>query len=273
MTKTVSTTTPVFALHASASGPSQWHRLSVDLAERHELIAIDLKERLFAGPHNDQGQLEEVARFAIDTIEDVGQPVHLVGHSFGGAVSLKVAALRPDLIVSLTIYEPTAFFLADTESAEEMTAMDGLRSVAEDLRAHKEAGRSDLGIRQFIAYWNGADFWDHLPESTHRRLAATASSVVADFAAIFAETAELKDFAALSIPTLILSGMESPMLAQRISARLAATMPGARLAILPGLNHMAPLTDPDWVNPRICQHIAEIERNAARVCWPKPQAA
>ena len=34
----------------------------------------------------------------IDQIEQGGQPVHLVGHSFGGAVAMKIARMRPDLV-------------------------------------------------------------------------------------------------------------------------------------------------------------------------------
>src|SRR6266516_1098475 len=36
-------------------------------------------------------------------------PVHLIGHSYGGGVALRVAVERSNRIASLTLYEPTAF--------------------------------------------------------------------------------------------------------------------------------------------------------------------
>ena len=50
-------------------------------------------------------------------IDRIGAPVHLVGHSYGGAVALKLAASRPDAVRSLTVIEPVAFHLLIDGSA------------------------------------------------------------------------------------------------------------------------------------------------------------
>jgi pimeloyl-ACP methyl ester carboxylesterase len=63
----------------------------------------------------------EAEDFAVDA-GDVAeilreQPAHLVGHSYGGVVSLLAAAEAPDAVRSLTVFEPPAFGLVadDTE--------------------------------------------------------------------------------------------------------------------------------------------------------------
>lgn len=267
MTQSFYNHAPVVALHSSASGPAQWRRLALDLAERHAVTVPKLT-------HDCAGQgLAVAADAVIAQLLRIGEPVHLVGHSFGGAVALKIAVLRPDLIASLTLYEPSALFLADCTDEDEALGIESLRQIAASLAANIEAGRADVGIRQFIAFWHNQDCWDHLPASKQLRLAAAAPSVVDDFTAVFSERMSLTELHSVQIPTLVMLGMDSPQLTQRIAARIANAMPRARLAILPSLGHMAPLTDPEWVNPRICQHIAEASRNSLRVCWPKAAAA
>lgn len=44
-----------------------------------------------------------------DIIEALGEGAHLVGHSYGGAMSLLAAARRPDLVRSLAVIEPPVF--------------------------------------------------------------------------------------------------------------------------------------------------------------------
>jgi lipase len=54
---------------------------------------------------------------AVDLLQDQaqGQPVDVIGHSFGGTVALRLAVERPDLVRSLVLIEPVfvAALLAD----------------------------------------------------------------------------------------------------------------------------------------------------------------
>ena len=50
---------------------------------------------------------------------------------------------------------------------------------------------------------------------------------------------------------LLLGGALSPASAHDVLPILAAAMPQARLHMLPGLGHMAPVTHPQAVNPLI----------------------
>src|SRR5215475_10356632 len=42
---------------------------------------------------------------------------HLVGHSYGAHISIKIAIDNPDRVASLTLYEPTAFYLLEPGTA------------------------------------------------------------------------------------------------------------------------------------------------------------
>ena len=67
------------------------------------------------------------------------------------------------------------------------------------------------------------------------------------------------------MPVQLLTGMESPEIAQRTATLIFENTQDAELVVLPGLGHMAPIHAPDWVNPRIRQHIARVERSAEPV--------
>ena len=54
---------------------------------------------------------------------------------------------------------------------------------------------------------------------------------------------------------LLLGGAASPASAADLLPLLAASLPNARLQVLPGLGHMAPVTHPDTVNPLIAHFL------------------
>lgn len=88
------TGTPVALLHG-LSGSSRWWSRNVDaLAERHLVAAID---------HASALSLEESAALLARWLETFGEPVHLVGHSMGGQLAVRIAAERPDLVRSLVL--------------------------------------------------------------------------------------------------------------------------------------------------------------------------
>lgn len=77
------------------------------LAEEHRLLLVD--RRGFGGSPAD-GRVD-FERDADDVADLLGEGAHLVGHSYGGVVSLLAAARRPDAVRSLTVIEPPALAL------------------------------------------------------------------------------------------------------------------------------------------------------------------
>jgi pimeloyl-ACP methyl ester carboxylesterase len=102
----------VVLVHGSVTGPETWSRQR-PLAERWTL---ELVTRPGFWP------LEPVERvdFAADAVlvaEQLGEGAHLVGHSYGGVISLLAAALRPGAVRSLTVVEPPALDVARGDPA------------------------------------------------------------------------------------------------------------------------------------------------------------
>src|SRR6478609_5035110 len=84
---------------------------------------------------------------------------HLVGHSFGGGVALRLAHASPERILSLSLYEPTAFHLLDCSDV----ALDEVRAVAHATQSALQNERRSGATELFIDYWSGKGAYAALP--------------------------------------------------------------------------------------------------------------
>jgi pimeloyl-ACP methyl ester carboxylesterase len=78
------------------------------LLERFELV-VPNRRGFPPGPDVERVDYEDEA---VWLEQFLGPGTHLVGHSYGGVISLFAAARRPELLRSLTVIEPPAFGLA-----------------------------------------------------------------------------------------------------------------------------------------------------------------
>lgn len=266
---------PLVALHSSASSSSQWTQLIADLEGRFDVFAYDLPGYGRAPLARDTSVdwAASAALPVIAEIEKFGRSVHLVGHSNGGAIAIKVALLRPDLVKSLTVYEPATFHFLNGGTRTEQALYEQIQGISRSIAKAAMGDDASTGMRRFLDFWNGSGFWDGLPAAARRRFAELATSVMSDFASGFAETWQRADLAHLVMPVLVMTGLDSPEIAQHVSVAIAQAIPGARMALLPELGHMAPIRQPEWVNARIFEHVANAERPRAPCSWPNQVAA
>ena len=266
---------PIVALHSSASNSGQWRQLKADLEGRFEVYAFDLPgcgRAPLAGDHSRKGAAFSAIP-VIKEIEKFGCAVHLVGHSNGGGIAIKVALMRPDLVKSLALYEPATFhFLKDGNSTDK-NLFQQIHSISELVATSATENDTSARLQDFLDFWNGIGFWDDLLVSSQQTLAGAISSIKADFANGFAETWELEELSKLTVPTLIMTGLDSPEVAQHVAVAIAESLPQSRIALLPELGHMAPIFQPEWVNARIFEHVASAERPSATCSWPGKAAA
>src|SRR5919206_2559230 len=106
--ETVGSGPRVVLVHGSVgSGWSTWWAQR-PLEERFTLVIPD-RPGTPPNPPVEHVDFEEQAPLVAELLED---GAHLVGHSYGGVISLYAAALRPDAVRSLTLIEPPAFGIA-----------------------------------------------------------------------------------------------------------------------------------------------------------------
>ena len=124
-------------LHSGVGSAGEWREAFSLWPDGHRLIAVDAY-RDGSGPgvpghrtlDNYVGQVHVVT-------EHVGQPVHLIGFSWGGATALHMAATAPALLASLAVVEPEAYSLFKAEDGPAFAAICRLR---DQWREHVRAG-------------------------------------------------------------------------------------------------------------------------------------
>lgn len=242
----------VLCLHSSGASSRQWDALAARLAARHRVLAADL-----AGHGKSPGwgageapSLDgEVERLA-PAVASAEGPLHLVGHSYGAAVAMKLALAHPGRVASLALYEPVLFrLLLDAPGGhpggEEIVRAAGV------MRAALEAGDGEASARTFFEYWSGAGAWSRVEASARATIAERMPVVMGCFDALFNDRTPRSALLRLDVPVLLMNGTASPASSRGVAALLEAALPDHRRVVLDGVGHMGPVTHAGRVNEAI----------------------
>ncbi len=245
----------VVLLHRTLSSKAQWDRLVKSLSPDFRLIAIDLYGYGDAPPPPAIGPFglgDEVNRVTsvLAEVFPGEEPFHLVGHSYGAAVALRLAHQAPEQTRSLCLFEPVAFHLLPENHPELQPILELSRDISRDIAA----GRPADGARRFIDYWNDEGTFDALPPARQKAFSAPINKVALDFQALLQEPLTLADYRNLTHSACLLGGRRSPASTRLILGLLAETLQAPALRWVDG-GHMSPITHAQQVNPIIAAHL------------------
>jgi pimeloyl-ACP methyl ester carboxylesterase len=253
------TGTAVVCLHASASSSAQWRPLMDRLAGRFRTLAVDLygSGKSPAWPDDRPMSLADEVTLLAPVLAAAGPSVHVVGHSYGGAVALMAALADPGRVASLVVFEPVLFSVLMEEDPSQAAARE-ITAVRDDTVAAMDRGALVVSAARFVDYWMGTGTWAGMPAARCTSVATAMRAVKGEWHATFTEPTPLSAFAALDVPVLYITGSESPASARGVARLLTRTLPRVTTIEVEGVGHMGPVTHPERVNALIESYLERV---------------
>jgi pimeloyl-ACP methyl ester carboxylesterase len=236
----------VVLVPGSWATPSAWRAVIAALDGRCRIVTTSL---LGYGGTDEQRPAGDVAidceaEIVEAVIARAGCPVHLVGHSFGGAVSLAVAARGVAPLRSLTVIEPPVFGLL--RQAGDLALYGEVTTMRAGYFGAFAGGEQDAA-RRVIDFYGGRDSFDALPQRMRDYVVATTPTNIRDWRTGF--DGPLPPFGDIRVPSLVVRGEHGHRSMARCSEILAGMVPNAALTTVAGAGHFM-----------IASHAADVAR-------------
>jgi pimeloyl-ACP methyl ester carboxylesterase len=236
---------PLLLLHALGASRRSWDPVLPALAERFDVLAVDLPGFGASAPLPTEPTPARLASAVGKLLDDLGiaEP-HVAGNSLGGWVALELAAQRP--VASLTLFAPAGLWRRGTP-----------RYCRVSLRTAKWLVDHAGGLLSALMRSRGARIL--VLGQTHGRparlTAEQARRAIADlrrcpgFASAYAATLPRRydPPAPLDVPTSVAYGTRDRILLRRQSRDITRLPPRTRVHSLPGCGHLPMADDPDAV--------------------------
>jgi pimeloyl-ACP methyl ester carboxylesterase len=267
---------PAVYVHGLGGSSQNFTDVAGLLADRFAAQAIDLPGFGYSDP-SPRYSIPALASTLIGYLEhDARGPVHLVGNSLGGSISVRVAALRPDLVRTLTLISPAMPFLDPRRTAQGPLLPVLALPRAERLFAW---GMARMTVEEMADQVMRACFGDVSKVSAQRRAEAmeeirlrytvahypkaylgTLRGLVSSFLRAYLPGAGSQWRLAANVvaPTLVIGGLDDKLVDPRVPAQVARAIPDSRLLILPRVGHVAQMEVPRVVARGIVGMLADI---------------
>lgn len=226
---------PLLLLHSLGTNLHIWDGQAAALAATHRVIRPDMRGHGLTGTTPGPYTLAQLAADALAVLDALGvAAAHVGGISIGGAIAQALAAAAPGRVRSL--------MLVDTAMTFPTEAM--WRERAALVRAQ---GMAPL-LAPVLARWVTEDFLAAPPaDGLRAMLARTDPEGYAGCAEALA-VGDLRDTTArLRMPALVVVGDQDVSTPPEVARAIAEAIPGAILAVLPGLAHIPTVQAPDAV--------------------------
>jgi pimeloyl-ACP methyl ester carboxylesterase len=252
----------IVLVHAGGNTSAQWRAIARRLASSFHVVMPELHG------HGDTPRWSQSRAMELDDeaalieafCQSADQKVHLVGHSFGGAVASRVALRGKVALASLVLIEPMVFPLLREAGQTESWQQTWQRR--QRFAALHRAGDDDAALREWVEHYAEMT-WDRVPEATRHALIARADVIESGWHALSNNSTTLDELRRLELPTRVLIGTETTSSLAAASELVVAAMPNAEATYIERAAHMMPLSHPD--------EVAEAIASMARRCSAVPE--
>lgn len=189
----------------------------------------------------------------LDSILDrIGEPTHVLAHSFGALSAIAHALNGKHKAVSLVLVEPNPFGIL--RAAGDHAYYDMFGAMTQVYFAEFNEGVSEAA-RHVVDFYGGAGSFDAFPQKVRDYVVATTQTNIRDWSAATAFEPPLIEYGKIDVPTLIIRGGKSHPAMMRIAELLAAHIHTASLTTIEGGSHFLPATHPTELAGLIVAHL------------------
>jgi len=259
--------TPVVFVHGIPTDYRAWQAQMEPFSKGRRMIALS---RRYAAPNTRQGDLSDSTVYNNSTdlkgfIEKVaGGPADLVGHSYGGFISVFFAANHPDLVKSLVLVEPAISTLLVADQKSGVQALGFLfrspsvafsarrfqtKSLGPSLKA-LEGNEFERAVELNVDGIQGTEgAFRALPEDIRKMMLDNARTV-AELKTPFPRFTA-KEAGTISCPTLVVNGGESTPFLNKIGELTAKAVPSTKRVLVPRSHHFPHFENAEFFNENV----------------------
>lgn len=226
---------PLLMVHGTTADHTSWRFVVSALQEHFTVYAMDRRGRGDSGdaiPYSIGQEYEDVAAI----VDSIGYPVNVLGHSYGATLAAEAALLTNNLR-RLVLYDPPLGHGTD-ELPGIIARLEGLierddREAALEIVLREIAGVSPADIEQL----RSSLVWPLRIAAVH----TVPRELKADHDYAF----NPERFRGMRIPTLLLTGEQSPSYARKGTEAIAGALSDVQIVRMPGQGHVAMISAPD----------------------------
>jgi len=237
---------PIVLVHGSPGTAATWSGVARRLGDRFRVTALDLPGHGGSTPRPEgEPPTTEGGVAAVEAVVAAQPaPAVLVGHSYGGVVSLAVALRGRLPLRGLVLLEPVLV---------KLLPVAGLHAAFADAegvfaRYFERAARGEpeaTGI--MVDFWFGPGAFARMPPPVQSALGANLARNSLDVRSVFAEAYEPEQLARLAVPLVVAYGSRSPAVTRRMALLLAGMVPRGTVHEIADAGHGMPTTHAEAV--------------------------
>jgi pimeloyl-ACP methyl ester carboxylesterase len=228
---------PIVFIHGSYATTSTWKKMIAQLSSNHRCISIKLPGH--CGTPDPEDFSNPAISTELDILEQVitkltDEPIHLVGHSFGGVVALALALKGSVALSQMTLFEPVAVWVLECMHDDKMNAVIQ-RFLAEYF--YDVSTKKPNVCGQVIDFWGGKGAFESLPAFIKDSMAPLVANNVRHWSLCTAIHNKASDLQKLSLPIRLVCGTQSNPVAHAIIEHLHNQMPSSKKYTIDGASH------------------------------------